>query len=49
LEFLNLRRTHKYRNLPLGKQLSSYFLAFHEKEIFPWERRTYKIGGAPPA
>jgi len=47
--FLNLRRTHKYRNLPLGKQLSFYFLAFHKKEKFPWGRGTYKIGGAPPA
>jgi hypothetical protein len=37
--FSNLRRMHKYRNLPFHKQLSFYFLAsfpFHRKEIFPW-------------
>jgi hypothetical protein len=36
----NLRRMHEYRNLPLNKQLSFYFLAsfpFCRKEIFPWE------------
>jgi hypothetical protein len=39
--FLNLKRTHEYRNLlPFGKQLSFYFLSsfsFGRKEIFPWE------------
>jgi hypothetical protein len=39
-ELPNLRRMHKYRNLPLCKQLSFYFWAsfpFCRKEIFPWE------------
>jgi hypothetical protein len=38
--FLNLRRMHKYGNLPLHKHNPFYFLAsfqFHKKEIFPWE------------
>jgi hypothetical protein len=36
--FMNLKRTHKYRNLPLQKQLSfDFFISFpfHRKEIFP--------------
>jgi hypothetical protein len=39
--FPNLRRKHKYKNLPLPKQLSFYLLpsfSFHKKEILPWER-----------
>jgi hypothetical protein len=46
--FPNLRRTHKYWNLPLWKQLSFNFLAsfwFHKKEIFPWEH--IKLGELP--
>jgi hypothetical protein len=38
--FPNLRRTQKYENLPLHKQLSVDFLTcflFRRKEIFPWE------------
>jgi hypothetical protein len=38
--FLNLKRMHEYRNLPLCKQFSFYFLAsfsFCRKETFPWE------------
>jgi hypothetical protein len=37
--FLNLRRMHKYGNLPLHEH-NFLFLAsfqFHKKEIFPWE------------
>jgi hypothetical protein len=48
--FLNLRGTHHYRNLPVCKQLSFYFLlsfSFRRKEIFI-SMGTYKIGGAPP-
>jgi hypothetical protein len=36
--FLNLKRMHKYKNLPLQKQLSfDLFISFpfHKKEIFP--------------
>jgi hypothetical protein len=39
--FPNLKRMHKYWNLPLPKQLSFYFLAFFpllKKEISSWER-----------
>ncbi len=38
--FPNLKRTHKYGNLPVCKQLSFNFLTsfpFCRKEIFPWE------------
>jgi hypothetical protein len=45
--FPNLRRMHEYRNLPLHKQLSFYFLTsflFGKKKI---SMGTYKIGGAP--
>jgi hypothetical protein len=39
--FPNLKRTHKYGNLPLCKQLSFDFFTsfpFCSKVIFPWER-----------
>jgi hypothetical protein len=39
---------HEYKNLPLHKQLSFYFLTsllFHRKEIFPWEH--IKLGELP--
>jgi len=48
--FLNLRGTHHYRNLPVCKQLSFYFLlsfSFRRKEIFPWEH--IKLGELPLA
>jgi hypothetical protein len=48
--FGNLRGTHKYRNLPLCKQLSFYFLASFsccKKEIFHGNMGTYKIAEAP--
>jgi hypothetical protein len=51
--FSNLRRTYKYRNLPLHKQLFFYFhtsFPSHTKEIFPWEHGnmgTYKLGEIP--
>jgi hypothetical protein len=47
--FPNLRRMHKYLNLPLQKQLSFNFLLlsfFVEKKYFHGNMRTYKIGGA---
>jgi hypothetical protein len=50
--FPNLRRTHKYGNLPLCKQLSFYFLLlshFIEKKYFHGNMGTYKIGGTPAA
>jgi hypothetical protein len=45
--FPNLRRTHKYGNLLLCKQLCFYFLAFFhfiEKKYFHGDTGTYKIG-----
>ncbi len=47
--FGNLRGTHKYKNLPLCKQLSFYFLAsfsFRRKEIFPWEHGNIQNWGS---
>jgi hypothetical protein len=47
--FLNLRRTHKYRELPLPKQVSSYFLpSFSMKRnisMGTWEH--INLGGLP--
>jgi hypothetical protein len=43
--FLNIKRTHEYRNLPFRKQLSFYFLTSfldHRKGISPWEH--IKVG-----
>jgi hypothetical protein len=45
-----LRRMHEYRNLPLHKQLSFYFLAsflFGKKIKIHENLGTYEIGGAP--
>jgi hypothetical protein len=45
--FPNLRRMHEYRNLPLHKQLSFYFLTsfLFGKKKFPWEH--IKLGELP--
>jgi hypothetical protein len=46
--FPNLKRMNEYRNVPLCKQLSLYFLpsfSFCRKEIFPWKH--IKLGGLP--
>jgi len=49
--FPNLRRTHEYRNTPLHKQLSFYFLhsfSFPKKEIIPLETWEHiKLGDLP--
>jgi hypothetical protein len=50
--FPNLRRMHKYWNLPLRKQVSFYLLAsfpFREREIFPWEHGNKYNWGSSPA
>jgi hypothetical protein len=46
--FPKIRKTHKYRNLPLHNQLSPFVFSLLSHFIENGKMRTYKIGGRSP-